>query len=706
MDETRLLPVQGSPSPAPASASDPRLRGLRPEIQALRAVAVASVMLFHLWPNRLRGGYVGVDVFFVVSGYLMTSHLLREAVDKGRVGVARFWARRATRLLPASLLVLGTTAAVVLLLVPSSLWRQFLHEVLAATFYVENWQLASDSVNYLAAENTTSPVQHYWTLSAEEQFYVALPLLIAGALFVARVVRLPERRVIAGTLATIVMGSLAYSMWLTAHSPSVAYFSTGTRAWEFGLGGLLAFVAYSGTSRLRSVVSWAGVLAVAAACIGFTSNTAFPGYSAALPVLGAAAVIWAGNVTGPGGMGTLGRMAPVALLGRVSYGVYLWHWPLIVLLPYATGTALRTGDKLAIVVGSVLLAWLSTRFVEDPVRYSPRLLGGRPRPRAVALWSVAAMGAVSAIAVLGLTAYSHAEQTSDNQVRDLLASQPDCLGAAARGPGHTPCVNPDLKGILVPSPAQAANDDPNNPDCWARDDDAAFRWCTLGPKTGYGKRLFAIGDSHSNVFLAAYEEVARTKNWRIDVAGHSSCYWTDAVQEKPVAAHVRACETWKEAFRRHLAGTDPYDGIVVTYSRFNSPVVVPAGMPREEATVAGLRSAWRTQTARGTKIFAIADVPRMGEDVVACVEKYDARANRHCSEPRARALALFDGMPDATARTKGTEMIDLTDVLCTAHKCLPVIGNVVVYRDPGHLTGTFANTLVPLLARRLEAGLQ
>ncbi|MGO2097226.1 MAG: acyltransferase family protein, partial [Candidatus Microbacterium stercoravium] len=215
-------------------------RGFRPDIQALRALAVMSVMLYHLWPNRLTGGFVGVDVFFVISGYLITSHLIRERAKTGRIALGRFWARRAARLLPASLLVLVLVGLATLAFVPNALWPQFFGDVTASALYVQNWHLLFDSVDYLAADNLASPVQHFWTLSAEEQFYVLLPLLMVLSMWVFR--KLPWRMVMLVAIAAATVASFVFSIVQVELAPSAAYFSTFTRAWEFGAGALLAFV--------------------------------------------------------------------------------------------------------------------------------------------------------------------------------------------------------------------------------------------------------------------------------------------------------------------------------------------------------------------------------------------------------------------------------------------------------------------------------
>ncbi|MCY1693436.1 acyltransferase family protein [Curtobacterium sp. SL109] len=218
------------------------------DIQGLRAFAVLAVVLYHLWPNRLPGGFVGVDVFFVISGYLITAHLLREQRATGRLRLGQFWARRAKRLLPGAFLTIAATGAAVLAFVPSALWGQYGRELIASTVYAQNWQLASDSVDYLASDNRPSPFQHFWSLSVEEQFYIALPLLLIAVSFVARgrLTVVTRARVLLGAVGVL---SLVWCIAQTGSTPGVAYFSTATRAWEFALGGLAATVALPGRAR-------------------------------------------------------------------------------------------------------------------------------------------------------------------------------------------------------------------------------------------------------------------------------------------------------------------------------------------------------------------------------------------------------------------------------------------------------------------------
>ncbi|MEO6885218.1 MAG: acyltransferase family protein [Jatrophihabitantaceae bacterium] len=663
---------------------------MRADIQALRAIAVCAVVIYHLWPNGLRGGYVGVDVFFAISGFLITSHLLTEIERTGRLQSARFWARRAKRLVPASTIVLLLTTLVVVTRVPRYLWHQFLDEITASTLQVENWLLAHNSVDYLASRNTASPTQHFWTLGAEEQFYFALPILLLLAVGIAKVLRLNRRAIILVGLLVTVVSSLAYSIWLTSTTPSVAYFSTFTRAWEFGAGGLLAFAGSS--SRSHRILPWIGVAAIIAACTRFTDSTPFPGAAAALPIAGAVLVMWSARGSW---FDRLGRQAPVAFLGQISYAVYLWHWPLIVLVPFVTNRPLSGTDKIVIIVLTLVASWLSTVFVEDPIRFSPRLLGAR-RPRTVAIWAaVAIAGVLTASLTVG-----YEQTTRDHRLAQLaqhiLQVMPRCLGAQSMDPALAPCTNPALDGLLVPDPAQAARDDANMAACWGQTDGKP-NLCTIGSQHGYTKHVLAVGDSHNNALIGVYRTIAQHNNWRIDVAGRPSCYVTTGHQPAPPGSTQQECTSWR-ADVTAIAQQGAYDAIIVTHSDTDEPVVPAAGQSVEQATVQGLVHAWNALP--NVPIIAIRDNPSVPQNLLTCVSDHPATAARDCPISRSEGL-LYDGQADAAKQVPRAHVIDLTSFYCTATQCPPVIGHVVVHRDASHITATYAATLEPYIERQV-----
>jgi peptidoglycan/LPS O-acetylase OafA/YrhL len=313
----------------------------QPDIQLLRAIAVLAVVFFHLSSTLLPGGYVGVDVFFVVSGYLITGHLARQATETGRIDLPAFWARRIRRLLPAALLVLTVTAILVWRFAPPSAWTQFFTETVAAGTSWENWFLAGSSVDYLAQGSAASPVQHFWSLSVEEQFYLGWPLVIALCLWWTGRLRSRDlRRTLGVALGVIGVASLACSVLYTAADPAPAYFVTPTRVWEFAAGGLLALLGPAVVVHRtvwRTASGIVGVALLVLALCAYTERTPFPGVAAALPVAGTLLVIVGGSSTHRWSVTALARTRPSLLLGELSYALYLWHWPLIVVAPWVLG---------------------------------------------------------------------------------------------------------------------------------------------------------------------------------------------------------------------------------------------------------------------------------------------------------------------------------------------------------------------------------
>ncbi|MSZ20774.1 MAG: acyltransferase family protein, partial [Actinobacteria bacterium] len=291
-------------------------RPIRLDIQALRAAAVLMVVIFHLWPNRLPGGFAGVDVFFVISGFLISGSLFSELADRGRIRFAAFWAKRIRRLLPAALLVIALTALFSLVFVPTFTRQGYFAEAIASTFYVENWQLAASATNYFAAQ--PSPFQHYWSLAVEEQFYLLWPLLLGLVAYLAKRKSTATFRLL---IAAISIASFAYSLFLSYAQPNLAYFTTFGRVWEFGLGALLAL----GGRRIRltpvgqTLLSVGGFAAILVSAVWLNEEMAFPGWAALIPALGTAAVILAGLQTLPKWLDRWYGLRPIAFTGEISY---------------------------------------------------------------------------------------------------------------------------------------------------------------------------------------------------------------------------------------------------------------------------------------------------------------------------------------------------------------------------------------------------
>jgi len=370
---------------------------VRPEIQALRAIAVCAVVLHHGWPAVAPAGYMGVDVFFVVSGFLITALLLRESARTGRISLKSFYLRRARRILPAAMAVLAVVTVLTYLVVPRVEWRSYFREVVASSLYFENWLLAADSQNPARDDLASTPVQHFWSLSVEEQFYLAWPLLIIAAIaFAARRSRDPRRALLV-VLGTATVASFAWNLVLTVQDHNLAYFSTFTRVWEFGVGGILAILVPEvapGRERLRAVAGWLGLVLIAVPIFAFRTPEVFPGLVVLVPVAGALAVIWAGMPDARWSPARAAGLAPVQWTGDISYSLYLWHWPIFMFVPFITGVPSPPWLMVLLVVAAFAVAAASKRWIEDPARFG---LAGARKPRSALL--IGSMATLAALVV-------------------------------------------------------------------------------------------------------------------------------------------------------------------------------------------------------------------------------------------------------------------------------------------------------------------
>ena len=673
---------------------------VRPEIQALRALAVLTVVVYHVWPDVMPGGFVGVDVFFAISGFLITAHLVREVDKTGTLGLWQFWARRMRRLLPAALLTLFVCAAATIALVPQLYWQQFLTEIGTSTAYVQNWQLASDAVDYLGADNRPSPVQHFWSLSAEEQFYVLWPLLIIVAAWTAR-----RRLAITGVLLTVTGLSLWYSISETAANPAAAYFVTPTRAWEFGAGGLLALLGTRAVApdRARAALSWAGLAAVGYAAGAYSTETAFPGWAAIVPVVGALAVIHAGMPAARWSPARILRIRPAQFLGDISYSVYLWHWPLLVFAPFVFTDPEPTALRIAVPVLTVLLAWVTKVLVEDPVRRSAWLSA---QPRMTFACSAAATAVLAAVLVGGTTHVQAQIREAEREQGKVVARKPPCFGAAARDPSN-PCENKALRTKVVPLPVAAKGED--NAPCPSFRKEAGVSVCDFGVQAGKAKRTIALlGDSHASHWRAPLDAIARQRGWRGLSATRTSCVFSKATKLTPEPTRSQ-CLHWVRNVPRFFRMHPEIDTVFVV-AITGGKVTVPPGRTMFETKTNGVRRAWRTLPDTVKHIIVIRDTPRISRRTVECVDaamQAGRPAGHVCAEPRSLALEADPAVIGARKEhAPRVQAIDLTEVFCSLRACNPVIGGALVYKDLHHFTLTFAETLAPPLGHKLDALMQ
>lgn len=664
---------------------------MRRDIQALRALAVTLVIVYHFWPDALPGGFVGVDVFFVISGFLITTHLLQRPPGTVRE-LGTFWARRIRRLLPASLTVLAVTVVATVLWVPSMLWESIAKHAAAAAFYVENWALAGDAVDY-SANASASPVQHFWSLSVEEQFYLVWPLLIVLAGVIAMRRGKSLRRVATLLIAAVVLASLVASVVLTTTDGAAAYFVSWTRAWELGAGGLLACVIpviarWALPRFLRRVIVLLGAAAIVFAAISFSSATAFPGVAALLPVLGTVLIIAADAPAG-----RLVSSSPVQWVGEASYSIYLWHWPVLVLAPYVLGRELNAIDTVAALLSSLVLAALGKRWVEDRFR-AP---GALRRSYGFALLGALVIGAAAFTLSAGAgVAYAAAkEQTSRAVAAAASTSESGCLGGDA-------LMDPDCSphgDELLTDPVVAAKDRPApyEDECWTLGSLESRTTCEYGSDDPNAVRVALVGNSHAGQWLPALQEIAKRKNWHVTTHLITVCYTVDAPIVMDTPERSENCRKWNRETIDEIRAGD-YD-LVVTSNRTSTRQPIKGESKETTGDVA--REAYRdTLNAwldAGIPVLVLRDTPAATDltDVPGCValnredvSQCDAEAaRRQVRDPLAEAAKNLENEGRPVAVT------DLTDRICAGRTCYGVVGGVVVYFDAEHLSQTFVRTL-------------
>lgn len=701
-------PAPDTGTTSPVATTD--ARAVRTDIQGLRAIAVSLVLVYHLAPTSLTGGFTGVDVFFVISGFLITLHLLERLPRRPR-DLAAFWSRRVRRLLPASLLVLAVTLAGSRLVAPETQWEHTAREARAAVLYVVNWVLARDAVDYLAAENAPSPVQHFWSLSVEEQFYFVWPVLILLLAALARATRRRPLPVVLVGLLTLTAISLGYSIHETAANPPAAYFVTPTRVWELGVGGLLATVTLLRPGRMRpwsaTAFSWVGLLAIGYAAATYTGKTPFPGWQAAMPVLGTAAVIAAQPPTAKGqrwlSPGPLLALRPVQWLGDVSYSVYLWHWPLIVLVPAATDRALTWTDRGAIVAATLLLAWLTKVLVEDRFRAASWAVPLR-KPFLLAATGMALVVGLAGVQLVEV--HQRSEQAAAAVARGVAGLDP-CFGARALDhPQSCPAV---AYGDVVPAPIEAAQDKSDAYDtqsdgrnCFSyvpRFDD---RTCVFGDRQS-PIDVVLVGNSHAGQWVPALEQVAVENHLKITAFLASRCALADLRQEFDTTAHATACLDWVHRTTRRV--TQMHPDLVVVSNRSSVPA---EGHTREESTplyldgYTAVLKAWRDA---GIRTLVLRDTPAPGRSIPDCVAEAKV-AYRQCDGTRKQWLPPTPETDAVRAlQSPLVTLADLTDHICGPVTCSAVTGGVITYFDASHLTATYARTLAPYLAPFVTAAL-
>jgi peptidoglycan/LPS O-acetylase OafA/YrhL len=639
----------------------------RRDIEGLRAIAVAAVVLYHAGTPHFGGGYVGVDVFFVISGFLITGQLLRDDRRAPTARIRHFYARRLRRIVPAATLVIITT------LVAAALWQSPLltgttrDDARSAMFFVSNIRFARATVDYFSLGRAPSLFQHFWSLSLEEQFYFVWPALLVG---ISAVTKSRRNTAIVVTMAVTAAASFAACVLVTATRAPYAFFLLPFRAWELIAGaGLYVLTSRLGPGRRRGapLMAYAGLALVALAITSLSDTTPYPGAIGLLPVAGTLLVIFAGS----------GTAAPPRLLasnvfqlgGRYSYSIYLWHWPVLTLLTLRYPDRFDSWPRALLGVSLVALpaSVASYHLVENPFRHSFNRRADRQ----------------SIAAGLGLIAVS------------AFALVP--FGAIGRGPLDSgraamtaPNPSPDAPTAFVPSnlrpTLRRASNSIGGRDlvrCLSKHD------CVTG-RASARRTVVLYGDSHAGHWVGAFAPMGRANGWRVEVMSFGGC----RSYRQPNPPSGFDCERFRAESNARIAQLRP--GLVVFSNQSISFFRQDRG-----AWERGIAAAIDAVPA-GTNVAVLSETPIAPANVPVCLSLHlqDTRAcEPHRPSPKFDA---FNAALRAVVTAHGATFVDLMPWVCTDSRCPVVMGDVLVYRDPNHLTATFTRTRADAMAEALR----
>ncbi|MBL1079129.1 acyltransferase [Nocardia sp. 2] len=689
----------------------------RHDLDGLRGIAIALVVIFHIWMGRVSGG---VDVFLVLSGFFFTGMLLRRG-DRGTVGIVHTVRRTLRRLLPAMVVVLAAVVVATVALLPHTRWSDLAGQTLASLFYYQNWYLALSWSDYLAADPSVSPLQHLWSMSVQGQLYLTLLLSIALVAWLCRLFGRGQRMrlMVAGVFAVAVVASF----WYAAHGVSTQqgwnYYDTFARAWEPLTGALLAIAAplVKLPRLIREVCAWAGIAAIVACGWLVNGSAVFPGPAALLPVLATVALILSGAGLTTDRQPRLNRLlatGPMVRLGSYAYALYLWHWPILIF--YLGERHERNAGPIAgalIVLASLGLAYATNRFVEEPLRLrSQPATAGTP----------AAPGATAAAAAQSATAPVSAA-TPGSRARRLTGVAVATVGLLLVGstlawqwsnsakahavgqldPAKYPGAEALTHGALVPRAVMRPTIDeapadvpyPTRDSCISDFDTRAVVTCAYGVEHAQ-RTLAVVGNSHAEHWLPALQILAEQHRFKIVVYLKMGCPLT--VAEEPMYKGQRNpdCRDWSREVIDRLAEEKP-DWVFTTGTR-------PADNGGDE-TPQDYLDVWSELSRNGLHVVAIRDTPWLRRNgiryrAIDCLASGGDRIS--CGMKRPDALSASNPAQAPAAAFSQVHTIDLNDAICRPDVCAVVEGNILVYHDEHHLTASYARSLAPELDRQLQ----
>ena len=686
-------------------------RRFRPDVEGLRAVAVTLVVLYHGGLTGLSGGYIGVDVFFVISGFVITGVLLRERDASGRTSLLNFYGRRSRRIIPAATLVIIATVVATYAVVGAVFGNQTAVDARWTAVFLANFHFAAVGTDYLSAHQPPSPLLNFWSLAVEEQFYLVYPtvFLAIGALRTRW--SLAVRLTVA--LSGIVIASFTMSVVQTASNPSAAYFSPFTRAWELALGALVAvntpwLLRLPGT--LASTLTWLGLVAIGYSAVAFDGQTAYPGSLVAVPVVGAALVIAGGASRPPAAAESLLRLAPFRWLGMRSYSLYLWHWPILVLAADAAGSsALPFRKNVLWLLVAVAASAVTFSLVENPVRHARLHRLGRWAPILLGLVLITASVGVASVE-LDAHSYSSpaAPVTGDiagfsaaevgTFLRSHVAADPSAVERLVRNAADIRSLPPDL----TPSLAGVSSDFglPGG-GCWPSLGQTSIPPCVFGDPHGT-RTMVVYGDSHAAMWFSSLDLAASLAHWRLVYLGKGDCpadalHYGDPHGWGPAGVDYTPCDQWHRFAVARINALRP-DLVVITQEFRGRPdgKVYSAAQWQQ-----GLVDTVRMLDVPANHVVVLGNIPIL-QQAAECLSIHPSDVPS-CSSSNAAFEGPYNRAERAGAAEVGAKYVSVLPWFCST-VCTPVIGRYVVYWDKYHITSSYGVYLARVVGRAVGVG--
>lgn len=652
-------------------------RQYRPEIEGLRAIAALLVAVYHIWMMRVSGG---VDVFFVVSGFLITTSLLSGYARNGYIKFGKFILGLLRRLLPSALTVMIFITIGSFFILPDIRFTATIKEIAASLLYFENWQLAITGTDYLDQNNPQSPVQHFWAMSIQGQFYVIWFVIVSLAILISKKLNISLKNVFTAVLLILFTISLIYSIYITSMNQPWAYFDTGARVFEFAVGGLLMIYIFNlNIHRYVSfILGWIGLAVLLLTGILLDVQGTFPGLIALIPISAAVLILLAGQNPSRFGVEKLLSTRPLKFLGGLSYGIYLWHWPILIFYYEIFDTSsVSLLHGIIIIVISILLSYITTNTVEKPIinyinKNNFSIRGFRP------------IIGLASILIIGLGSWYY---YTNSQASSLSINNEDYPGVMVNAASYD-SENFEKKEP-IPSLATILEDKTEAYECQVSPQSSAIEVCDYGKTKNYDYTVAVVGGSKSTHWISPMQDIAEEENMRLINITKAGCRFTTDTEN-----YTEQCIEWNRNVIDEIVNEDVDLVITLADIAYSSLYDVPAGFIEQ----------FNKLDEVNIDVLALRDTPYFKGSVPECIAQHGENSTE-CKIVKADVYNTPSAWERLENKPDNVFYADYSDYFCGEEYCDPVVGNVIGYFDHDHMTETFSKTFKPLLQRDVAEAL-